>query len=202
MANAEVLRAADALPLQTVALARPRRQVRRLGLQGSEFTWAVAFVIPYLAVFLAFVAYPVVYGLWLGSNPELYAELMSEPIYQRTVVNTTLYLVIGVNLKMFGALLLSGFFMRRGWWVKGLLIIYVPRWTAPPASSASPTLPSRCLPISISFAPCSRRCSPLVTSIRSISSRAAGPPCRPMCWRRSESATPSRSLGRSSAWPW
>ena len=130
MADAQVLRT-EAFPLQAVSLPRPRRQVRRLGLQGSEFTWAVAFVIPYVGVFLAFVAYPVAYGLWLGSDPALYAELMSEPIYQRTVVNTTLYLVIGVNLKMFGALLLSGFFMRRGWWVKGLLIIYVLPWAVP-----------------------------------------------------------------------
>jgi multiple sugar transport system permease protein len=131
MADAQVLRTAEAVPLQAVSPARPRRQVRRRGLQGSEFTWAVAFVIPYVGVFLAFVAYPVAYGLWLGSDPALYAELMSEPIYQRTVVNTTLYLVIGVNLKMFGALLLSGFFMRRGWWVKGLLIIYVLPWAVP-----------------------------------------------------------------------
>jgi multiple sugar transport system permease protein len=131
MADAQALRTAEAFPLQAVSPARPRRQVRRLGLQGSEFTWAVAFIIPYVGVFLAFVAYPVVYGLWLGSDPALYAELMSEPIYQRTVVNTTLYLVIGVNLKMFGALLLSGFFMRRGWWVKGLLIIYVLPWAVP-----------------------------------------------------------------------
>jgi multiple sugar transport system permease protein len=131
MADAQALRTAEAFPLQAVSPARPRRQVRRLGLQGSEFTWAVAFVIPYVGVFLAFLAYPVVYGLWLGSDPALYAELMSEPIYQRTVVNTMLYLVIGVNLKMFGALLLSGFFMRRGWWVKGLLIIYVLPWAVP-----------------------------------------------------------------------
>src|SRR5262249_65586 len=131
MADAQALRTAEAFPLQAVSPARPRRQVRRLGLQGSEFTWAVAFVIPYVGVFLAFVAYPVAYGLWLGRDPALYAELMSEPIYQRTVVNTTLYLVIGVNLKMFGALLLSGFFMRRGWWVKGLLIIYVLPWAVP-----------------------------------------------------------------------
>src|SRR5262245_38576167 len=131
MADAQALRTAEAFPLQAVSPARPRRQVRRLGLQGSEFTWAVAFVIPYVGVFLAFVAYPVVYGLWLGSDPALYAELMSEPIYQRTVVNTTLYLVIGVNLKMFGALLLSGLFLRRGWWVKGLLIIYVLPWAVP-----------------------------------------------------------------------
>ena len=131
MADAQALRTAEPFPLQAVSPARPRRQVRRLGLQGSEFTWAVAFVIPYVGVFLAFVAYPVAYGLWLGSDPALYAELMSEPIYQRTVVNTTLYLVIGVNLKMFGALLLSGFFMRRGWWVKGLLIIFVLPWAVP-----------------------------------------------------------------------
>ena len=131
MADAQALRTAEAFPLQAVSPARPRRQVRRLGLQGSEFTWAVAFVIPYVGVFLAFVAYPVAYGLWLGSDPALYAELMSEPIYQRTVVNTVLYIVIGVNLKMFGALLLSGFFMRRGWWVKGLLIIYVLPWAVP-----------------------------------------------------------------------
>ena len=131
MADAQVLRTAEAFPLQAVSPARPRRHVRRLGLQGSEFTWAVAFIIPYVGVFLAFVAYPIVYGLWLGSDPALYAELMSEPIYQRTVVNTVLYLVIGVNLKMFGALLLSGFFMRRGWWVKGLLLIYVLPWAVP-----------------------------------------------------------------------
>ena len=131
MADAQALRTAEAVPLQAVSPARPRRQVRRRGLQGSEFTWAVAFVIPYVGVFLAFLAYPVVYGLWLGSDPALYAELMSEPIYQRTVVNTVLYIVIGVNLKMFGALLLSGFFMRRGWWVKGLLMIYVLPWAVP-----------------------------------------------------------------------
>ena len=131
MADAQVLRTADAIPLQAVSLSRPRRRVRRFGLQGSELTWAVAFVIPYAAVFLAFVAYPVVYGLWLGRDPALYAELMSEPIYQRTVVNTVLYLVIGVNLKMFGALLMSGFFMRRKRWVKWLLLIYVLPWAVP-----------------------------------------------------------------------
>ena len=131
MSEALVLRVPGALPARLLPVSKPRRRAWRGGLQGSEFTWAVAFVIPYAAVFLAFVAYPVVYGLWLGRDPALYAELMSEPIYQRTVVNTVLYIGIGVNLKMFGALLLSGFFMRRGWWVKGLLLIYVLPWAVP-----------------------------------------------------------------------
>jgi multiple sugar transport system permease protein len=126
-----VLRTGEAFALPRASAAPLPRRPWRLGLQGSEFTWAVAFLIPYAALFLAFVAYPVVYGLWLGRDPALYAELASEPIYQRTVVNTILYLGIGVNLKMFGALLMSGFFMRRGWWVKGLLLIYVLPWAMP-----------------------------------------------------------------------
>ncbi len=44
----------------------------RGGLRGSEFAWAVAFLVPYIGVFLAFVIYPVGYGLWMGSNPPLY----------------------------------------------------------------------------------------------------------------------------------
>jgi multiple sugar transport system permease protein len=103
----------------------------RGSLQGSEYAWAVAFCIPYIAVFIAFVIFPVAYGLWLGHKPSLYAELWDDPIYQQTIVNTILYLVIGVNVKMFLALLLSGFFMRRGWWIKGLLMIYILPWAVP-----------------------------------------------------------------------
>jgi multiple sugar transport system permease protein len=100
-------------------------------LKGSEYSWAIAFLIPYVGVFLTFVVYPAFYGMWMGSDPSLYSDLFSDPIYQSTMVNTLLFLAIGVNLKMFGALLLSGFFMRRGWWVKGLLMIYVLPWAVP-----------------------------------------------------------------------
>src|SRR5690349_18564147 len=103
----------------------------RGGLQGSEYTWAVAFTVPYIILFLAFVAYPVAFGAWLGHEPHLYVELADDPIFQKTIVNTILYVGIGVNLKMFGALLLSGFFMRRGWWVKGLLLVFVLPWALP-----------------------------------------------------------------------
>src|SRR3954471_24782971 len=70
-------------------------------LRGSEFTWAVAFVVPYIAVFLTFVVYPVLYGAWMGSNPRLYGELFADPIYQQTVANTLFFLAFGVNLKLF-----------------------------------------------------------------------------------------------------
>ena len=122
---------AQALPTRALPSLPSRWRAWRGGLQGSEYAWAVAFVVPYAGVFLAFVAYPVLYGLWLGHAPSLYAELFEDPIYQRTVVNTVLYVGIGVNLKMFFALLLSGFFMRRGRWVKVLLLIYVLPWAVP-----------------------------------------------------------------------
>src|ERR1700730_15687752 len=112
----------------------PRRTLFRYWqgtLRGSEFTWAVAFVVPYIVVFLAFVVYPVFYGAWMGSNLQLYRDLFADPIYQSTVVNTLLFLAFGVNLKLFLALMLSGFFMHPGWPTKALLMIFVLPWAVP-----------------------------------------------------------------------
>ena len=100
-------------------------------LYGSEFTWAVAFVIPYVAVFFAFAAYPIAYGFWMGRQLSLYAELVSDPHYMNTVINTVVYVGLGVNVMMFLALLLSGFFMRRRWWIKALAVIYILPWALP-----------------------------------------------------------------------
>ena len=119
------------LGADTYVARRPSRRLWRGGLQGSEYAWAVAFTVPYIALFLAFVAYPVVFGAWLGHNPELYEELYDDPIYLRALTNTVLYVGIGVNLKMFGALLLSGYFMRRSWWTKSLLLVFVLPWAMP-----------------------------------------------------------------------
>jgi multiple sugar transport system permease protein len=93
--------------------------------------WPVAFVLPYVLVFLLFVVYPVGYGLWLGHDPASYRALFEDPIYLKTVVNTVLFLAIGVNVKLFLALLLSGFFMRKERWVKWLLLIFILPWAVP-----------------------------------------------------------------------
>ena len=65
---------------------------------------------PYLLVFLAFVVYPVGYGLWLARHPANYVALYNDPIFARAAVNTLIFLVIGINIKMLIALFLSGFF--------------------------------------------------------------------------------------------
>jgi multiple sugar transport system permease protein len=91
----------------------------------------VAFLVPYVAVFLAFVLYPIAFGLWLGGKPESYIELFDNPDYLTTVVNTLLLVGVGVNVKLFLAFLLSGFFILPGRWIKGLLVLYMLPWALP-----------------------------------------------------------------------
>jgi multiple sugar transport system permease protein len=113
-----------------------QRRVWRGSLRGSEYTWAIAFTLPYAGIFLAFVAYPVIFGLWLGHNPALYSDLFGDPVYVNTVVNTILYVGIGVNVKMFLAFLVSGFFMRRDWWVRALFLAFILPWAMPAMPTA------------------------------------------------------------------
>ena len=119
------------LAIEPGALNRPRRPFWHRHLHGSEFAWAIAFVVPYVAVFLAFVVYPIAYALWMAREPSLYGDLAADPLYARTVINTVLFVGLGVNVKMFLALLLSGFFMRRRWWIKALLPVYILPWAIP-----------------------------------------------------------------------
>ena len=112
-------------PLQVKGSWRPPGRHR---LRGANFRWAIAFVAPYAAVFFVFVVYPFGYALWMARKPALYADLIFDPLYPRAIVNTVLFVGLGVNVKMFLALLLSGFFLRPRWWIKALLAVYVLPW--------------------------------------------------------------------------
>ena len=111
-----------------VSVKGPRRPRGYRHLHGSDFKWAVAFIVPYAAIFFALVVYPIGYALWMASKPSLYADLISGPLYLPTVVNTLLFVGLGVNVKMFLALLLSGFFLRPRRWIRALLAVYVLPW--------------------------------------------------------------------------
>ena len=106
----------------------PRQSPGHRRLRGADLAWAIAFVVPYAAVFCAFAVFPIGYALWMASKPSLYAELITDRLYLPTVVNTLLFVGLGVNVKMFLALLLSGFFMRRRWWIRILLAVYILPW--------------------------------------------------------------------------
>jgi multiple sugar transport system permease protein len=111
-----------------ISVKGPWRPPGHRHLRGSDFRWAIAFILPYAAVFLAFVVYPFGYALWMAGKPSLYTDLLADPAYLPTVVNTLLFVGLGVNVKMFLALLLSGFFLRRRWWIRALLPVFILPW--------------------------------------------------------------------------
>ena len=103
---------------------------RRAALNRSQW-WGRAFVLPYLLVFAVFVLYPVCYGLWLARSPASYSRLFDDPIFFRTAVNTVVFIVVAVNLKMAIALALSGFFVQPRWWISILAAIFILPWAVP-----------------------------------------------------------------------
>lgn len=112
-----------------ISVKRPRRPVGYGRLRGADLRCAIAFVLPYVAVFFVFVVYPFGYALWMAGSPSLYAELLEHRSSLPVVVNTLLFVGIGVNVKMCLALMMSGFFMRRRWWIKALLPVFILPWT-------------------------------------------------------------------------
>src|SRR6195256_676691 len=84
--------------------------------------WGIVLLAPYILVFLAFVVYPVGYGLWLARHPASYVALWHDPIFARAAVNTLIFLLIGINIKMLVALFLSGFFVQSRSWIKWLSV--------------------------------------------------------------------------------
>jgi len=93
--------------------------------------WGIVMLAPYILVFLAFVVYPVGYGLWLARHPESYVALYHDPIFARAAVNTLIFLLVGINIKMVIALFLSGFFIQERRWIKWLSVLFILPWAVP-----------------------------------------------------------------------
>src|ERR1700750_3370439 len=89
-----------------VARHAPWRPAQRGWMGRAGLLLALAFVSPYAAVFLGFVVFAFGYALWMARHPSLYAELVADPSYLSALVNTLLFVGVGVNVKMFLALVL------------------------------------------------------------------------------------------------
>lgn len=113
----------------TAAVAAPPGRARRAA--TSWEIWGRILVIPYLVIFLVFVLYPVGYGLWLARHPESYVKLFDDPIFFRTAINTVVFVVVAVNVKMVIALGLSGFFVQSRWWIKLIALVFILPWAVP-----------------------------------------------------------------------
>ena len=97
---------------------------------------------PASIVFLAFVVYPVSYGLWLARHPDSYTRLFADPIFIRTVVNTVIFLLVAVNLKFLLALWMSGFFVHERPWIRWMSVLFLLPWAVPVLRAE----PLRCRP--------------------------------------------------------
>ena len=94
-------------------------------------TWGSILIVPYIIIFVLFVIYPVGYGFWVARHPHSYVELFGDPIFARSAVNTLVFLVLGINVKMVIALLLSGFFIQARTWIKWLSVLFILPWAVP-----------------------------------------------------------------------
>jgi multiple sugar transport system permease protein len=99
-------------------------------LSPAQF-WGLIMIAPYVLVFLVFVLYPAIYGFWLARHPQSYVELFDDPIFLRSVRNTLIFLIIGINLKMIVALFLSGFFTETRGWIRWLSFLFILPWALP-----------------------------------------------------------------------
>ena len=116
----------------TIDDAARRETPRRAGFGLSQKqAWGLLFVAPYIAIFAAFVVFPVGYAFWLARDPQLYVELVKDPIFLRTAINTLVFLIVAINVKMVIALFVSGFFTNKRWWVKVLSVLFVLPWAVP-----------------------------------------------------------------------
>jgi multiple sugar transport system permease protein len=97
----------------------------------SPPSWGVILLAPYVLVFAVFVVYPVCYGLWIARRPESYVTLMDDPIFARSVVNTLVFLIVGINFKMGVALFLSDFFVQQRVWIRWLAALFILPWALP-----------------------------------------------------------------------
>src|SRR5258706_15207753 len=86
--------------------------------------WGRMLVLPYLLIFLVFVLYPVGYGLWPARHPASYGKLFEDPVFFRPGLDTLVFVLVAINLKMVGAVVPSGFFLQNARWSKVLSPIF------------------------------------------------------------------------------
>jgi multiple sugar transport system permease protein len=126
------LRPRDRAPMSTLALPQATPAGQPAGGGSSSWRlWGALMLAPYVLVFLVFVLYPVSYGLWLARHPASYVALANDPVFFGAVVNTLLFLVVAINVKMAAALFLSGFFVTARPWIRWLSVLFILPWAVP-----------------------------------------------------------------------
>jgi multiple sugar transport system permease protein len=108
---------------------RPARG--RLFARRSRNLPGLLFSLPLILLFLCFVVYPLYFEVTQALDRTTYEVLFSDPIYVQTVVNTVIYVVVAVNVKMVLALLLSGLLQAEGRATRFLSAIFLLPFAVP-----------------------------------------------------------------------
>jgi multiple sugar transport system permease protein len=93
------------------------------------------YLVPFALVFAVLVVYPLAYGFSLGRHLQSYRDLLSDPVFLKSVVNTLIFVIVGVNIKMLIALFLSGFFLNKQRWIRWLSTVFILAWAIPSIST-------------------------------------------------------------------
>lgn len=91
----------------------------------------VSFCSPLIFIFAFLVIVPILYMIYLGTDWSIYPAIFSDPIFQQTVWNTVIFVGIGVNVKMFLALVLSALFSTEHRAAKALSGLFLLPWAIP-----------------------------------------------------------------------
>ena len=97
----------------------------------SRNVQGLAFSLPLILLFLAFVVYPLYFEVTQALDRYTYEVLFNDPIYVQTIVNTLVYVGVAVNVKLFLALLLSGLLESEGRATRFLSAIFLLPWAIP-----------------------------------------------------------------------
>ena len=103
----------------------------RLFARRSRNLAGLLFSLPLILLFLCFVVYPLYFEVTQALDRTTYDVLFSDPIYVQTVVNTVIYVVVAVNVKMVLALLLSGLLQAEGRATRFLSAIFLLPFAVP-----------------------------------------------------------------------
>ena len=98
--------------------------------------YGLAFSLPFLFIFCAFILYPLLYGFTLAGDLSKYQELMQDNLYSMAIVNTLIYVGLGVNIKMVFSFFFSGLLtFKEHTLVKVLRVAYLLPWAIPALSA-------------------------------------------------------------------
>ena len=94
--------------------------------------WGIVLFAPYLLVFrgLRRLSRWATASGWRALR-RIYVALYNDPIFARAAVNTLIFLLIGINVKMVIALFLSGFFVQQRTWIRWLSVMFILPWAVP-----------------------------------------------------------------------